>query len=82
MAEEKIVTLNFRKFLKSSSRTKRKKRAIHYLRSFLQKKSGKVKIDVKLNRQIWSRSATGTLGVIRIRLRKKDDGSLVAEAVD
>ena len=79
MAEEKIVTLNFRKLLKATSRTKRKSRTLHYLRAFLEKKSDKTRIDVRLSRNIWSMGSKGALGKIKIKLRKLDDGTLVAE---
>ncbi len=81
MAEEKIVTLNFRKLSKPVRRTKRKSVTVNYLRSFLEKKSDKVKIDRKLSEKIWSISSRKTIGKIRIKLRKLDDGTIIAETV-
>lgn len=79
MAEEKIVTINFRKLSRGSPRDKRKGKAMHALRAFLEKKSDKVKIDSKLSYNIWSKSSRGTIGKVKIRIKKQDDGTTSAE---
>lgn len=82
MAEEKLVVLNLRKILKNSPRGKRRSRASHALKNFLQKKSNKVRVDAKLNQRMWSVGSRGTIGKVRIKVKKRDDGTVSAETAE
>lgn len=84
MAEEKVVTVTFRKQLRLAPRDRRKKHFVNYLRSYLKKKSptGKVKIDMGLNKKIWETASGKPIGKFRIKITKRDDGTVVAEQVE
>ena len=81
MAEEKILTINLRRFVVKKPRIRRGKQSITVLRNFLKKiaKTEKVAIDKKINEKIWSHGAKRTMGKMKIKLIKVDDKSFRAE---
>jgi len=81
MTDERIVTVNLKKFLVKKTRIMRSKGALRILRKMLKKitKSEKIVIDKKINEKIWSRGAKKPISKLRIKLVKVDDKSFRAE---
>jgi ribosomal protein L31E len=70
MAEEKIINLNLRKELAGTPEWKRKQTAVRILRKVLFKHAkGKIKIESKLNEEVWSGKKK-----LRVKLIKTEDG--------
>jgi ribosomal protein L31E len=78
--EEKILTINLRKYLTNSSRWKRKGKAMRILRDILRKrtKSKKIIIDKKVSETIWKSKSPGK---VRIKIVKLDNGNVRVEKI-
>jgi ribosomal protein L31E len=80
MVEEKIATINLRRYVKGA-RWERSKDYVNCLRKILMRHTKTdVKIDKKLNEKLWSSSKPP--GKVRVRLVKLDDETTRAELVD
>ncbi|NIN92177.1 50S ribosomal protein L31e [bacterium] len=79
---ERIYTIPLRE-VKEAPRTRRAKKAIHYIRSFLEKhmKTEEVIIDQGLNEKVWERGIENIPQKIRVKAEKQEDGSVIASLV-
>ena len=84
MAEEKIITINLRKGLKTYPRWKRAKKATGNLRAIIMKhaKVEKVRIDGKVNEAIWRKSIERPLHKIRLKITKTDSKTAKVELLE
>ncbi len=78
MAEEKILTINLRKKVVEKPMWKRSKELMKIFRTDLKKKfkSDRIKFGKGFNEKIWKSGAENPPKKFRIRLTKKDDGSI------
>ena len=81
MPEEKILTVNLRKNLIKSPNWRRTTDYSKQFKALLKKrlKNDKVKIDQKLNEEIWKRSIQNPPMKIRLKVIKQDDKSVTVE---
>ncbi len=79
MPEERIYVVPLRE-VKRAPRSLRAKKASKLVRKFLMRhmKSEEVKLDTKLNGELWKQGAGSPPSKIRIRAVKQDDGSVKA----
>ena len=74
MADEKILTFNLRKDLRSSPRWQKTKKTTAVLRKKLERAvKSEVSIDGKLNERIWSKGGENPTTKLRIKITKTDD---------
>ncbi|HID60415.1 MAG TPA: 50S ribosomal protein L31e [Hadesarchaea archaeon] len=79
MPEERIYVIPLRG-VKRAPQHLRARRASKLVREFLKRhmKSDEIKLDMKLNSEIWKRGAKHPPSKIRVRAVKQDDGSVEA----
>ncbi|OYT42109.1 MAG: hypothetical protein B6U78_02070 [Candidatus Aenigmarchaeota archaeon ex4484_224] len=83
MADEVVITVNFRKKVYKTPRYKRSKRTINLLRQFLKKisKGKEVKIDRKISEAIFKHSKK-PITKIKIKVIKESEEKYRAELVE
>lgn len=73
MAEERVITLNLRKWLKKEPRWKRSKQLMGILKEKLKRElKTDIKIDKRLNERVWERGIRKTYAKLKLRIRKDD----------
>lgn len=83
MAEEKIITINIRKQLKSSPYWQRSRAAAHIVRDILERHTKKeIKIDKSVNEEIWKRSIQHPATKLKIKIISVDNKTARAELVE
>lgn len=77
---EKVYTIPLRK-VKNVQRTIRAPRAIREVQNFLKKhmKAEEVKLDAKINEEIWERGIQKIPSKIKVKAFKDNDGTVKAE---
>ncbi len=77
MAEEKIVTINVRKFLKKIPKWRRTSSVMKIIKTQLQKqtKSKKLIMDKKINQKVWANGIENPLTKIRVKVVKENDNA-------
>jgi ribosomal protein L31E len=81
MAEEKVLVLNLRKESLKTPKWRRGKDIVSILRRRVARisKSENVRIDPKINELFWSRGPKMPEKILRVKIKKSDDGKVTAE---
>lgn len=83
MIEERIYTISLQKVKEKAPRTKRAKKAINYIRAFLEKHvKDEVFISPSLNEKIWERGVQKIPARVRVKVMKDEEGKLIAELAE
>ena len=82
MAEEKVLTINFRDGLLKYPKWKRSERLVRLVKNKISRitKNDNVKIDQELNKMIWSKGASGAPKKLKIKISKEGESFIVKPA--
>lgn len=84
MAEEKTITLNLRKESVKTPKWRRSKDILSILRRRVERmtRSDDVSIDPKINEKFWARGPKFPDKVLKLKIKKADDGKVTTELVE
>lgn len=84
MAEEKTLVMNLRKDSLKTPKWRRAKDINSILRRRVARiaRSDDVRIDPKINEKFWSRGSKMPDKILRVKIKKADDGKVTTELVE
>lgn len=83
MFEERIYTISLQKVKEKAPRTKRAKKAINYIRAFLERHvKESVILSPSLNEKVWERGMQKIPARVRVKVTKDEEGRVIAELVE